>query len=231
MAVQHLTDCSLTVVEGPWGFAREHCGAIAQNWEAAHARNPKLFNGSVYVTEAWTVEHGRLIGRSIKTTFAAYLYWRDVRASDDQYEEAFATTVVISQDGGILLARSVAGTLNEGLYGSPGGLLDERDVRADGQFDIADAAARELAEETGLHGAQLRREAGFLFAHVSPYLALASVYRCALTCDELLAVLGCHLAASPEPELEAPIMVHARSELDELALVPAARLLCEHVLD
>lgn len=196
----------------------------------ALARNSKLFNGDVFVLHRWSVADGILSGAALSAKFSAYLYWRNGGVAQAPYEEAFATTVLISRDGGVLLARSVSGTLNEGRYCSPGGLFDRRDVEGSRRIDAAGAAARELQEEVGLLPLELDRQPGFLLAHVPPYLAVASVFRSALTGDELLGRVGGFLAGETEPELEAPRVVYGRSDLDRLTLTPFADLLTAHVL-
>lgn len=230
MSVVHVSDCKLVVGEKPWQFACDRSDDIARNWTKMTARNPKFFDGDVFVVDAWSIEKGVLEGQSLKTKFSAYLYWRDVGVDDATCSEAFTTTVVMSRDGGMLLARSATGTLNEGFYGSPGGLLDLRDMRDDGRLDLADAAARELAEETGLDAGEMQRDPGFLLAHIAPYLAIASVYNSSLTDEMLLTAVVQFLATEDEPELEAPVIVRKTSDLNELALTPHARLLAAHVL-
>ena len=230
MSVRELADCQLAVTGSPWRFATAHASAIAQNWADAVSRNPSLFNGDVFVVEEWSIEQDVLVGRSVSATFAAYLYWRDAGAAAAPYSEAFATAVVRSRDGGVLLAQSVDGTLNAGLFGAPGGLLDARDAGAGGALDLAGAAARELEEETGLTAGELVRRPGFLLAHVPPYLAVTSVFQSDQTGAELVERVDRFLAAQERPELRAPCVVHQVSELDRLPSTPFARLLTTHLL-
>lgn len=230
MSVRELLDCKLVVAERSWPFAVEHAEAIARNWAGARLRNPKMFNGDVFVLDHWSVVDDVLSGVSLPAKFAAYLYWRDAGNLGARYSEAFTTAVVVSRDGGLLLARSVAGTLNEGLFGAPGGLIDARDVGAGGRIDVAGAAARELQEETGLRLSELEHRSGFLLAHIGAYLAIASVFKSALSGDRLLARVHDHLKAQDEPELEAPRVVYDRTELGQLALTPFSHLLARHVL-
>lgn len=230
MHVHELEACRLVVQDAPWQFALDHEAAIARHWSAAITKNPKIFNGDVFVVERWSIDHHVLVGQSVSTKFAAYLFWRDGTADPGPYSEAFATAVVQSRDGGVLLAQSVEGTLNAGLYGAPGGLLDARDVETDGEFDLAGAAARELSEETGLTGAELERQPGFLLAQVGPFLGVTSVFRSRLTGDELLHRVEAFLDAQADPELVAPRLIYNVAELDPLALTPFGRLLTTHVL-
>lgn len=229
MSVCRLTSCDLVVAEHEWPFAAQHALDVEQNWKGALALNPKMFNGDVFVLDRWSVVDGVLRGVSLRTKFAAYLYWRGA-GQNERYAEAFATTVLMTRDGGIFLARSVAGTLNEGLYCSPGGLFDQRDVDRSGRIDAAGAAARELCEEVGLVSGELEREPGFLLAHAAPYLAVASVFRSALSGDELLAQVRTFIASESEPELEVPVVVYDQAALEQLKLTAFAHLLTKHVL-
>lgn len=230
MELYRLGECELVAGDAPWVFASENAEAIAANWSSALAANPKLFDGDVFVVERWGLERGKLHGRSLRAKFSAYLYWRDAGAGVGLYSEAFATTVIVAGDGGVLLAKAVAGTLNAGRYASPGGLLDERDVGAGGRLDPAAAAGRELLEETGLDCAAMQRDPGFLMAHVAPYLAIASVFRSRLSGAELVGKVQAFLAGEDDPELEDPRMIYDRAALCELPLTPFARLLSEAVL-
>jgi len=230
MYIRELTDCRLVVTGASWRFAEDHAAAIADNWTAAVAHNPKLFNGDVFVVAHWSIANETLMGQSISTKFAPYLYWRDAGADAAPYSEAFALAVVRSSDGGVLLAQSVEGTLNEGLYGAPGGLLDTRDAGPDGTLDLAGAAARELEEETGLVASEKVRQPGYLLAHVAPYLGVASVFQSNLAGAELINRVTGFLDAQEAPELRTPQLIYRASELDPMSLTPFGRLLTTHVL-
>ena len=232
MYVKELAKCRLAVVERAWTFADEHAVAIEQNWAAACADNAKLFNGDVFIVDAWAIDQGALTAQVLPTKFAPYLYWRSAGSpAADGYDEAFALCVVVSSDGGVLLAESVSGTLNQGLYGAPGGLLDRRDVSGDyDELDVSGAAIRELHEETGLLASEMARQPGYLLARVAPYLGVASVFRSALSGPDLVARVATFLDRQSEPELAAPQVIYSVAELDRMALTPFARLLTRHVL-
>lgn len=229
MTIRELQRCELIVNQAPWPFAVRFDADIAAHWAAATARNPDLFNGDVFVLPNWVVEQDGLRGTLLPTKFAAYNYWRDRGYDGGETSEAFATTVIVTSDDGVFLARSVAGTLNGGLFASPGGLLDRRDVR-DNRMDVAAAAARELHEETGLDANAMSRDDGYLLAHVSPFLALASVFRTPLSGADLVKQVTAFLKKSDAPELEAPLVVYHASELANLPMAPHARLLSAHIL-
>lgn len=231
MTVQPLSDCNLVLEKTLWRFAEDHSDAIDRNWTAARLRNSKLFDGDVFVVDRWSIADGVLTGRSLPAKFSAYLYWRDGGVDRGTYSEAFATTVVAARDGGVLLARNVAGTLNEGLFGSPGGLLDEQDVGSDGRLDLAGAASRELSEETGLKAPEMVRQDGFLLAHMPPFLGIASVFECDMSSAQLLASVEGFLAEQPEPELESPVMVRDLEALERFSTTSFARVLTAYALD
>lgn len=231
MYVRKLKQCRLTVVDNAWAFADEHAVAIRQNWAAACASNDRLFNGDVFIVDSWGVAEDVLTARVLPTKFASYLYWRDAGGpAGGGYDEAFALCVVVSSDGGVLLGESVSGTLNGGLYGPPGGLLDGRDVGDDAGLDVDGAAVRELYEETGLIAAKMERQPGYLLARVAPYMAIASVLRCAMTGPELISRVSAFLHDQLTPELAAPRVIYSPAECDHMAMTPFARLLTRHVL-
>jgi 8-oxo-dGTP pyrophosphatase MutT (NUDIX family) len=228
--VQRLTVCRLAVIDDAWPFAQKHAAAIDAHFVEATQRNPKLFDGDVFVVNQWSVEDGVLEGQTHGAKFSAYYYWRENNHDGGDTEEAFAVNVVKSCDGGVLLVQAVPGTLNAGQYCAPGGLLDRRDLGSDGLLDLAGAAARELKEETGLSAADMTREPGYLMAYVAPFFGIASVFRSDQTGDALLSSIGRSLGAEAQPEIEAPCMVYEVAELNALPTIPIARLLCEAAL-
>ena len=186
-----------------------------------------MFDGDVFVAEDWRLGDEVLHADLLQTKFSAYLYWRQHGFGGGVRGEVFATSVVEAADGGLLMARSVAGTLNSGQYLSPGGLFDARDMGPGGMIDVAGAAARELAEETGLDGSDVVRRPGYLVACVAPYLAIASVFGSHLDGCRLLERVNRHLAAQAAPELEAPCIITGRDELESLPTTRFTRLLSE----
>lgn len=230
MEIRGLSVCRLVVTPRPWCFAEQHRAAIEQHWAAARAGNPKLFNGDVFIVDQWAIADGKLVGQVLPIDFAGYLFWRNAGGDRGHYNEAFASALIFSADGGIFLAQSVGGTLNAGRYGPPGGLIDASDVASDGQIDFATAAARELLEETGLIAGEMERQDGYLLARFGDFLAIVSVFRSALSGRDLIDRVATHLASVSEPELEAPRMIYRPGDLDGLPLTPYARLLVTHGL-
>lgn len=231
MSVVELEGCRLRLRVGRWDYETDNRAAIAAHWEMARAANAKLFNGDVFIVEDWAIEAGVLEASLVQTKFAAYLYWRGAGFRDGAYDEAFATTAVFANDGGMLVARAVDGTLNEGHYVSPGGLIDKRDLGGDELIDPAGAAVRELAEETGLTAKIARRRPGFLLARDAPYLALASVFDVDLDSEELLQCVQAFIDADAAPELLDPMVLRRREDMATVKLTTPTRLIAAHLLD
>jgi len=226
-----LEECRLALVAGEWPFAVARALEISRHWETATAANPALFNGEIFVVADWRIENGCLEARMLETKFAAYLYWRATGFAGSDCDEAFATTVVLSREGGMLVARAVDGTLNEGHYLPPGGLIDGRDVTGAGLLDPAAAATRELAEEAGLCAPFATRRPGFLLARNAPYLAIATVFDVDASDAELIAHVERYVASQVQPELIDPQILKRRADLDRVRLTTPTRLLGAYVLD
>jgi len=231
VSIVELAACRLKLRDGRWDYQTENRTAIEANWEMARSSNSKLFNGDVFIVEDWKIEAGVLEARLVQTKFAAYLYWRGRGFHDGRYDEAFATTAVFANDGGMLVARAVEGTLNEGHYVSPGGLIDARDLGRDGLIDPGGAAVRELAEETGLTAKIARRRPGFLLARDAPYLALASVFDVAVDSAELLSRVRAFIDHEAAPELLDPMILRRREDIGAVKLTTPTRLIAAHLLD
>lgn len=231
MSVVELEECRLRLREGTWGYETANASLIADHWQRACAANPKLFNGTVFIVEDWQVASRALEAGVVQTTFAAYLYWREHGFDDGRYDEAFATTAVMSRDGGMLVARAVDGTLNEGHFVSPGGLIDARDLGGDGLIDPAGAAVRELDEETGLTAEIAKRRSGYLLARDAPYLALASIFDVAMSSEDLLDRVRGHIDDEAEPELLDPMILRRRADMAGIKLTTPTRLIAAHLLD
>ncbi len=154
--------CALTVGAEPWPFAERHKDAIAAHWRKCQIARPKLFDGTIYLTRSFALEHGALAGTLVRTDFKTFLYWRECGGGDDQgVRDGFGAAVIRSAEGYVLLGRQSEGNLNAGLAYPPSGMIDARDV-TDGAVDIEASIVRELREETGLEASELARAPGFV---------------------------------------------------------------------
>ena len=152
---------------------------------------------------------GVLTGEVLPAKFASYLYWRDAGGdAHRQFSEAFVSSVVVSSDGGILLAQSVGGTLNAGLYGSPGGLLDERDVGCGRRLDWRARPRANCRRKPASRSPEWFGNPGFSWPMSRPIWRLPASFEAPCRATALLDGVAGFLDAQAEPELEAPRMVY-----------------------
>lgn len=220
----------LRLVDQPWRFATENVDLIEAHWQAAIARQPKLFNGRVMVMVEGSLAGGRLTGRLIEVDFKAFLAWRSHVHLEPATRDCFGSGIVISADGAVLLGRQSKGNMNEGLAYPPGGMIDARDIASDGRISIAASIARELAEETGLGPAEAPAEPGVLVVAHGHKIALGVVHRSPLTAAALRERIRAHIAADHDPELADVVFVATRAEADRIATPDFVRPLLAHLL-
>ena len=158
---ERVQDLKLATTCEPWPFAQRHAEAIQRHWAARTAENPSFWDGEVFVLRRLLRQGATIEGTLSLERFSAFLCWRDRMATDVETLDGFASAVVRSTEGHVLLGRAAADTLNGGRAFLPGGFIDPRDRRADGSIDLDAAVARELAEETGLAAEELTRTPGY----------------------------------------------------------------------
>ncbi|MGD9785816.1 MAG: NUDIX domain-containing protein [Hyphomicrobiaceae bacterium] len=219
-AVVWVDDVEITVAAHDWAFASAHERAIEAHWLRRKAANPRFFNGTVHLMRNLAVEDGRLTAHCFPTEFRNYLYWRDMRGPDASVIDGFGSALVVSADGGILVARQQPGFINTGLYYPPGGFIDQRDVTPDRQVDIVGSVLREVEEETGLSPDVLAQGRKFavtrLLASTGPMASISLVLRSRLPAEELRREIRAHLASESEPELDDVLFVKTSADLARL---------------
>jgi hypothetical protein len=224
--------CRLFVGEGQWRFATENAMEIDALWTRRSAENPRLFNGAIHLLEDGRLGTSGYEGRLVRTDFKSYLSWREAGFPETGVRDAFGSALIRSAEGHIVLGRQRHGYINAGLAYLPGGFIDGRDVGTDGVVDIDASITRELGEETGLSvGAHLVSEDGYLMTFAGPLVSIARRHRSPLGSDALCRLIGDHIAADPEAELAAAVVVRQRSDLLGLAMPSYAQVLLDHLLD
>ncbi|MGE3230716.1 MAG: NUDIX hydrolase [Hyphomicrobium sp.] len=203
-----MSGVDLNLVDGAWPFAVENERAIAEHWERRRRGSPGFFNGVVYVLVAYSVsEDGILSGRLVRTDFRSNLYWRETGWRDASVMDAFASALIFSAEGHLLVGRQRAGNLNSGLCYPPGGFLDAQDIAADGRIDIDASAARETAEEAGLSPSHLGRAGDYVIAMVGGLMSIGVPFRSRLSGAALLAEATRHIADDAESEVAEFLLV------------------------
>jgi ADP-ribose pyrophosphatase YjhB (NUDIX family) len=194
---------ALRVVEGGWAFADRNRREIDLHWDRRSRENPHFFNGVVLVLVSRSVSADNVLsGTFVRTDFKSFLYWRETGWRDGQVMDAFGSALILSAEGRVLLGRQRAGNLNGGLSYPPGGFIDSRDIDPDGRIDLDGSVLREVTEETGLDGRQLRRLAGYVVTIAGPVLSIAVPWTSDLPEAELIGAAMRHIDADPNGELQ-----------------------------
>jgi 8-oxo-dGTP pyrophosphatase MutT (NUDIX family) len=225
-----VTRCDLRVSPSVWEYARANAAAIDAAWRGAVLKNPQYFNGAVHLIEALAIGGDRLEAKLLRTDFKSYLYWRAAGFPETGVLDGFGSALLRSADGAFVLGRQRTGNVNGGLTYLPGGFIDDSDVDANGHIDICASIARELGEETGLTGADVRADAGFLITQAGAHVSIAVTY--AACCDALAlkAKVEHHIAGDPGSELAGAVIVRRPADIDGLPMPTYARALLSRLL-
>jgi hypothetical protein len=205
--VAEVARCRLSVGDGCWGFEEANGLAIAEHWRRRQGESPRMFNGTVFVLSRWSLEHDVFIGTFTRTSFAAFLYWREQSYPEAYGRDCFGCAFLRSAEGHALLGRQHTGQLNSGLAYPPSGFLDPSDVLPDGTIDIDANIGREIGEETGLDPRQLDWRHGYRIVFSGSLVAIARELRSPLASSQLRQAVLRHIAAETTPELADVLMV------------------------
>jgi 8-oxo-dGTP pyrophosphatase MutT (NUDIX family) len=217
-SVVAVDECQLVLSEGGWDYAEAHAEDINAYWERRLDDNPDFFNGTIYLTRSAKLDGDVFSARLFATDFKSFLYWRENGYGDRTVTDVFGSALIVSADGAVILGRQRAGHINSGLAYCPGGLVDARDVLADGFVDILSSIRRELYEETGLTAGDAPEVPGFLLTRLGQQISVASEFRSALNAEELSGRIMDYLSADPRSELVDIAVVTSLDEAASLAM-------------
>lgn len=224
-------DCHLRVGDQVWTFAEENRDAIDAHWQQALARNPKYFNGAILLLVSYQIRHGLFSGELLRSDFKSVLYWRSLGFPETGVRDGFGSGLIRASDDGVLLAQQAAGHLNTGLAYLPGGFIDDRDIDANGNVDIAASVARELQEETGLAPPDITLEPGLIITLSGPHVSISVPYRSKHDSAALQASANDAIANDTDGELSACIVVRELDDLHGLELATYAATLLPALLE
>ncbi|MGE0700067.1 MAG: NUDIX hydrolase [Hyphomicrobiaceae bacterium] len=220
----------LDTTREPWPFARIHAAQIARHWSRRVAENPAFYDGEVHVLRALDQIASGLHATLSLERFSAFLYWRDGMADDPGILDAFASAVVRSAEGHVVLGRAAAGTLSAGRLFLPGGFLDARDVSPSGTIDLAAAVSRELCEETGIDTTALQRSPGAIVVRHGRYCCFAVEYRSPLSSEKLVTAMTQAARSRGDGELSGLVVARTADDLAGQDALPHASFLVARVL-
>lgn len=228
--VVRVAACRLQVARERWPWADARRDEINAAWHRRVAAEPKYFNGAVRLATRTGITDGVFDAHFATIDFASFVYWWDTGFPDGSMRDCFGSAIVRSAEGHCLLGVQARGNLNAGRAYFPGGFIDAADVKPDSSIDIDQSIARELAEETGLEAAALRRTPGYILAAAGCSIAIGIEYSSMLPADELRAQMRAWIAAQAEPELADMLVVRAASDLDGRPVSPYVPLLVADLL-
>ncbi|WP_420333217.1 GNAT family N-acetyltransferase [Roseibium sp.] len=227
--VHELKRIDLRVTDRPWRFETENATEIAAHFEEAQKRISLLWNGRTLKLTHYAFQDGIFEGSCSESSYAAHLAWRDWGAPDATAFNLFGSAIIRSGDGALLYGVMGPHTATGGMIYPPGGNLDLNDVKPDGTVDVIRAIDRELAEETGLCGAAMKK-AALLATFDGPRISIARVFDCDDEAAALRAAILAHSAASEEKELSDIRIIRSRDDLQDPAIVPFAREIAHYLL-
>jgi 8-oxo-dGTP pyrophosphatase MutT (NUDIX family) len=208
-----ITSLDLKLASGSWAFADAERTRIKEHWRTLADEKPRIWNGDVLICSSVGIENSVLSGQFIKTDYASFVAWRDWGWPDKTVSNCFGSAAVLTSDGALLYGRMGSHTLNSGKLYPPGGSLEMRDVRPDGQVDVIGSLTRELEEETGLKASDA--EKGELLAIFDgPRLSVAKVFRFAARAEVLADQVRRYLPSAHEDELSDIEIVRSTSQFD-----------------
>ncbi|SMQ67304.1 hypothetical protein SAMN06295905_1556 [Devosia lucknowensis] len=228
--IETIAGTDLPLRPGGFPLPQDLRGQVPAVWAKMIARNPTIWDGRLYGFTPPVVDAaGILRAEAMEDDYSAHLAWREAEFPEIGLCHMFVTAIICSSDGAIILGRMSGDTINAGRVYPPGGVLDPRDLGADGRIDAERAIGFELNEETGLHAADARKGA-LLAISDGPRMALGRVLHFDRTADALVQEITATLEQQDERELDA--VVACRSTADGRAagnLAPYAEALLDAV--
>jgi ADP-ribose pyrophosphatase YjhB (NUDIX family) len=229
MGIRRLGEASLAVDEARWDYETKNKARIERHWKKAHAENPALHNGEVFMLTHWTITEDRLEGVVQPANYASFLYWREQGYPETGARNCFGSSVLQSREGHVLYGRMAANTATAGLVYPVGGSFGEEDV-SEGMLQVESNIARELAEETGLKPEDAIREAGYICVEEGPRISLAAKFLFDCDSDELRRRIRTHLEMCGDPELDEVVVFRRRAFARHHRMPAYARMLIDHLL-
>ncbi|MDK9695472.1 MAG: hypothetical protein OEL76_03690 [Siculibacillus sp.] len=175
--------------------------AVAANFAAMTAVNPKLWNGPFFLFEDAGFDGEVFRATARPTDYATFLEWRGRGFPGEVHAHIFPVPALTTADRRLLVGVMGRSTANAGLAYPPSGSFDHLDV-SDDELDPVANMVRELAEEVGIDADEFAPDPGFtVLASGRRRLALVKRWRTARTTADLAAAIADHLGREHDPEL------------------------------
>lgn len=228
--IRQIAGTDLRLEPGGFPLPPELRAQVPAVWARLRQGNPSIWDGRLYGFGQPNIgEDGVLSAPAWEDDYSAHVTWRDAGFPDIGLYHIFVTALICSSDGAILLGRMSANTLNAGRVYPPGGVLDPRDLTADGRIDAERAIGFELTEETGLDSATARKGA-LLCISEGPRLCICRALHFDVPAAELQREILATIARQPQPELDAIVVCRSVADGETSGqLVPYAAALIDAV--
>jgi 8-oxo-dGTP pyrophosphatase MutT (NUDIX family) len=213
-SITHVSAVDIRCVERDWPWARDNDAAIAAHWHAAKAKQPKLFDGPVFMFADLKIEGGRFSAVAFTTRFSRLLYAKRAGFPDPTVTNGFAMGALRAADGAFLLGVMGPETANRGQIYFPAGTPDPADRGEDGRLDLMGSIIRELAEETGLKPPDYEVGEGWTLARDGGLLAFLRPVRLPEPADAARARMLARMRRLDEQELSDIAVVRGPDEID-----------------
>lgn len=212
------------LVDEDWPWAQQHAAEIAAHWAQARAEKPALFDGQVLVARRTEIADGIWRAAHILIPYSSLKYWLSLGFVDAGAFNTFASAVVVTADGAVLLGRMGAHTANAGRLYFPCGTPDRGDLKGR-VLDVESSMTRELREETGLGSQHVTATNERWIVQDGPLVCCARRFDSALTADEMARFITGHLAAEAQPELDGVVLARRAADIEGLPVQHYARAL------
>lgn len=227
--LHEIEELDVAIGPGQLAFEAAHRAVIDAHFALAQARNPALFNGTMFLFETVTLDGGRFVARGRRTDYATFLYWRDLGRRGGGLSHCYGVGAVVSSDGRVLVGEMAPTTANAGRVYMPSGSLDQHDLTPDGRLLPLENIHRELGEEVGLDVTTYPRRPGWWVIEGWATFALCVVFDAPHTAVELEAHIHAHLAREAEPELSRIHFLHPAHGIGDLNTIPYVPVLLDRL--
>ncbi len=216
--VETIDGIDIAVEARDWRFAIDEAPAIDRHWGKLSEKNPRLFNGRVFLNFERRVEaegaRRILRGAASEVEYKAFLAWRDFGFPDAEVRNCFAMAALMSADGAFMLGRMNDHTANAGRIYFPAGTPDPDDVKGD-KLDLEGSVLRELLEETGIAADEVTLAPDWTVVFDGPRIACMKITHLNLAAADIEARFKDFIAAQSTPELVALHAVFSMRDFDE----------------